>query len=412
MLRQLPGHATPAVSIGPDAIEGAGRVASALAEGGGRATGDRGAGARSAGIDIMRGLCAILVVLHHVHLRFRFNKFPVRGVLPRALEQILFQTGYFSVIAFFVISGFLITSHSLRRWESLERLDWRDFYRLRLARIAPCLLLLVAVLSVLHWAQAREFVIAGERATWGRAVLAALTFHLNWLEGRYGYLPGGWDVLWSLSVEEVFYLAFPVACLLCRRQGVLLVPLLALIVVGPFNRAALQGQEPWAEYAYLSCVDGVAFGCITALLATRVRLTQNGARWIMAGGASLAFSIVVFRRPAAIAGLRDAGLDVSVLEVGVALVLLSLARGVGRVALTRGTGAIRMVGRCSYELYLTHMLVVLGCMPLIVAWQPEPLLIPLLYLGMLISSIALGWLVHRFYSEPLNRALRPRRASA
>lgn len=71
-----------------------------------------------------------------------------------------------------------------------------------------------------------------------------------------------------------------------------------------------------------------------------------------------------------------------------------------------------MVGRCSYELYLTHMLVVLGCMPLIVAWQPEPLLIPLLYLGMLISSIALGWLVHRFYSEPLNRALRPRRASA
>ena len=38
--------------------------------------------------------------------------------------------------------------------------------------------------------------------------------HLNWLEARTGYLPAAWNVLWSLSVEEAFYLAFPLLCML------------------------------------------------------------------------------------------------------------------------------------------------------------------------------------------------------
>lgn len=364
---------------------------------------------RSAGIDIMRGVCAILVVLHHIHLRFRFSHFPVREMLPPALDQVLFQTGYLSVVAFFVISGFLITTNSLRRWGSLERINWLHFYRLRFARIVPCLLLVVALLSALHWVQVPGFVIAGERLTWGRAVFAALTFHVNWLEGHYGYLPGAWDVLWSLSVEEVFYFAFPATCLLCRRPRVLLVPLLALIVIGPFNRMALLGQQPWVEYAYLSCADGVALGCLGALLNERLRLGRIASRWLMAGGLSLILLIVVFRGLPVISSLHDVGLRVTVLEVGVASVLMALSQGVGRTILARRTGLIRMVGRSSYELYVAHMLIVLLPMPLIVAWQPGRPVIPLLYLGMLVLSITWGWIVHQFYSKPLNRALRTRR---
>jgi peptidoglycan/LPS O-acetylase OafA/YrhL len=48
-------------------------------------------------------------------------------------------------------------------------------------------------------------------------------------------------------------------------------------------------------------------------------------------------------------------------------------------------------------------------MPLIVAWQPGSAALPLVYLAMLTLSIGLGWVVHEFISEPLNRALRPRR---
>jgi peptidoglycan/LPS O-acetylase OafA/YrhL len=366
---------------------------------------------RSAGIDVIRGICVLLVTLHHIHLRFKFNGVAVKELLPEPFARVLFWSGYFAVITFFVISGFLITSVSLRRWGSLDRLSLRQFYWLRFARIAPCLALLVLVLSALHLAQATGFVIPPERASLGRAVLAALTFHVNWLEGHRGYLPGCWDVLWSLSVEEVFYLSFPVLCLVLRDVRWLLAPLLALIIIAPFNRMALAGRDPWQDYAYLSCMDGIALGCLAALFAARSgqRLGLGVLRTMMALGIAAVSLIVVFRRLPLSQGLQAVGLGVSVLELGVALILIALSRGVGSTMLARGTGWVRAVGRWSYEIYLTHMLVVLGLVPFIVESKPAPPWVLVWYALLLVSSVALGWAVHDVYSEPLNRALRSRR---
>jgi len=169
-------------------------------------------------IDVLRGLAVILVVLHHIHLRFQINHFDVATLLPEPVAKVLFWSGYYSVIAFFVMSGFLITSLSLRRWGTLDSISLPAFYRLRVARIVPCLLLLIAVLSALHLAGFTDYLVNPERASLTRVVVAALTFHVNWLEGMRGYLPGNWDVLWSLSVEEVFYLGFPLLCLALRRE--------------------------------------------------------------------------------------------------------------------------------------------------------------------------------------------------
>ena len=83
------------------------------------------------------------------------------------------------------------------------------FYRIRFARIAPLLVLIVAVLSALALAHVEGFQFSHKRAPLWRAVVSAFTFHLNWLEARFGYLPANWDVMWSLSIEEVFYLFFP-----------------------------------------------------------------------------------------------------------------------------------------------------------------------------------------------------------
>lgn len=367
---------------------------------------------RSAGIDLLRGACVLLVTLHHIHLRFRRNPLDVGALLHEPVMRVMFWSGYFAVITFFVISGFLITTLSLRRWASLDRIDWREFYWLRFSRIAPCLLLLVLLLSVLHLAQATGFVIPPERAPLWRAVLAALTFHVNWLEGHHGYLPGSWDVLWSLSVEEVFYLSFPAICLGLRGVRALLVPLLVLIVLGPFNRAALAGQTPWEEYAYLSGMDGIAFGCLAALLTAHRQPSLRFARSMMGLGIAAVSLIVVFRSSAASRGLHELGLGISILELGVALILMALSRGVGSTVLARGTGWLRSVGRCSYEIYLTHMLVILGLMPLITASNPGSLSIAAWYVALLISSVALGWVVHHLYSEPLNRALRSRRVGS
>jgi peptidoglycan/LPS O-acetylase OafA/YrhL len=124
----------------------------------------------------------------------------------------LFWSGYYAVLIFFVISGFLIASITLRRWGSLAAIDVKAFYRLRVARIAPCLVLLLGVLSCLHVAGVSGYVIDPARSSLGRAIFAALTFHFNYLEGTRGYLPGAWDVLWSLSIEEAFYAHVPRVC--------------------------------------------------------------------------------------------------------------------------------------------------------------------------------------------------------
>lgn len=363
---------------------------------------------RSAGIDVLRGLCVLLVALHHIHLRFKLERFDVKALLPEPIARVAFWSGYQAVITFFVISGFLITTLSQRRWRSLERIPWRQFYWLRFARIAPCLLLLVLLLSLLHLAHVQGFVIPAERASLGRAVLAALAFHVNWLEGHRGYLPGGWDVLWSLSVEEVFYLSFPLLCVALRSTRALLVPLLALIVIGPFNRLTLAGQAPWDEYAYLSCMDGIAFGILAALFTARWPLRLPALRSMLAIGLAAVALVVVFRSSAPARALQQAGLGVTTIELGVALILVALANGVGSTLLASGTGAMRAVGRCSYEIYLTHMLVVLGLMPFIRASAPSAGWLPVWYLALLLLSVALGWALHHLYSEPLNRALRSR----
>jgi peptidoglycan/LPS O-acetylase OafA/YrhL len=365
---------------------------------------------RVRGIDVLRGVAVLLVVLHHIHLRFWINDYDVEGLVPGPLGKMLFWSGYYSVITFFVISGFLITSLSLHRWGSLERIPLSRFYRLRGARILPCLLLLLAVLSVLDVAGASDFIIKPELASLGRALAAALSFHLNWLEGQRGYLPANWDVLWSLSVEETFYVLFPLMCLILRNERWIMICMVALIGIGPFDRMTNAGRSPWDEYAYLSCMDGIAFGCIAAWATARVRLSRPVLRGAMALGVVAAVAIVVFRTQATDLGVMRAGLDITILEMGIALILMAVARGVGDATLSRGTALLQLTGRCSYEIYLTHMFVVLGLMHpfrhLFGAAPAATSAYPVTYAIMLVLSVLLGYAVERFFSDPLNKALR------
>jgi peptidoglycan/LPS O-acetylase OafA/YrhL len=255
----------------------------------------------------------------------------------------------------------------------------------------------------------KPFVIPPERGTLGRALAAALGFHVNWYEGRHGYLPGNWDVMWSLSVEETFYLLFPLACLTLRRPAALLAGMLPLVIVAPFNRTWLQGLVPWDDYAYLSCMDGITLGCLAGWLSERRPLSQMHARLAMTLGVAMASLILVFRKTTHALGLGEIGLNVTVLEIGMALVLLAMGSGVGNAAFSRGTSLLQAIGRCSYEIYITHMFVIFSSFAVLRALfgkEAPQWVYPVSYLIMLVGSVLLGHGMSRWFSEPANRALR------
>ncbi|MBE1158880.1 acyltransferase family protein [Dyella acidiphila] len=313
---------------------------------------------RNPGIDLLRGLSILLVVLHHIGLRIPLKHGVLAAWLPGFVLGAINYNGYESVFVFFVISGFLITSHSLQRWGGLDRIDARAFYARRFARIAPCLLALLLVLSVLHLGGVQDYVITRAGQSLPRALVAALGLHLNWYEGHYGYLPGNWDVLWSLSIEETFYLGFPIACLLVRRTW-LLALLLGLFALSlPWSHAVLADNEIWQEKAYLPGMAAIAAGVCGALL---VRHRQAHAVWIArifiaAGACGLAAVLLAERWLWPL--LHDGCLLLLTLSVMSMLAGLHWRQQLGAWRPWRALDWLRSFGRLSYEIYLSHMFVV------------------------------------------------------
>jgi peptidoglycan/LPS O-acetylase OafA/YrhL len=359
------------------------------------------------GVDLLRGLAIFFVLMNHVNMRLLGAKVPYTQGLPAQLVYSLVWNGQFGVQIFFAVSGFLITSTTLRRWGSLSGVNVREFYQLRFARIAPLLLLLLAVLSGLHLAHIKEFVVSQKTGGLGRALLAALTFHINLLEARSDYLPANWDIMWSLSVEEMFYLFFPLACRLFRRGSFLLIPLLVFVVLGPFARSRVFNHNPvWREYSYLGGMDAIALGCLTALFVARRRLSHNILWTVGSVGTALLVFSLGFSIRVNIWGLGRNGLNMTILAVGTCMVIATVAQTQWQAP--RIFKPLLKLGQRSYEVYLTHVFVVLGLFNLFVAANKPIKAVPVLFIVVVLFAGVLGELVARGYSEPMNRWLRKR----
>jgi peptidoglycan/LPS O-acetylase OafA/YrhL len=365
------------------------------------------AGKRLDGIDLLRGLAIFFVLMNHVNIRLLGADVLYTRFLPEQLVHFLVWNGQLGVQMFFAVSGFLITSITLRRWGSLAEVRLRGFYLLRFARIAPLLLLLLAILSGLHFAGIHHFVVPAKTGGLGRALLAALTFHINVLEARRGYLPGNWDILWSLSVEEVFYLFFPIVCWIFGRGKLLLVILFSLVVLGPFGRTVFaHGNEIWEEYSYLGGMEGIALGCLSALIVSRIRFSR-ATLWILGGGgAAIVACSLVFSWQAYRGWPGRTGLNMTILGVGTCMFIAATAQTEWRSP--RWLRPLLRTGQYSYEVYLTHMFVVFGFFGLFLEAGKAMRLVPVLFVTTILVSGLLGAAVAELYSEPMNRFLRSR----
>jgi peptidoglycan/LPS O-acetylase OafA/YrhL len=159
-------------------------------------------------------------------------------------------------------------------------------------------------------------------------------------------------------------------------------------------------------------MDGIALGCIAAIVVRKVRFHPHTLIALQLSGAALSILVIAFRHITWVLGLPKAGLNVTVLELGTALMLIAMQlrfesgfeSGVARSYPINAV--LRWFGRNSYEVYLTHMLVVWPMMRIFYDLHQPINSAPLWFLAITVLSGMLGYVVARFYSEPLNRRLR------
>jgi peptidoglycan/LPS O-acetylase OafA/YrhL len=331
------------------------------------------------------------------------------NLLPTKLTNIIFRSGYYGVIIFFVISGFLIATTSIKRFGVLQNISYNQFYKMRFARIMPCLFVLLTILSILDINGITGFVI--KTTSLAQAIFSALTFQTNWLEAKTGYLPASWDVLWSLSVEEIFYLFFPLVCLIFRKTYYFILAMFLFILIGPFARITFTENEIWSDHSYLSCMDGIAIGCLAALFSHHFKLNKKIFLLILLTGISLFSFVFIFRKQAYDIGISKIGLNVTILEISIGLILIAMQEWY-----TKGNrlgsfwiAPIRWFGQNSYEIYLIHSFFIIAIAGTLFDGKQSNLLILIWYGIVLALSGIIGQLVSSYFSEPMNNLLRQKK---
>lgn len=184
--------------------------------------------------------------------------------------------GLFGVTIFFFLSGYLITTLLRQERAKTGTISFGKFYLRRVLRIFPPLYLAIAVASILCILGVVPAVL-----TW-KAFFAQTLFLANYYEismGDVGMAPG-MSILWSLAVEEHFYMVFPLlyfVLLLANwtsgRQAAVLVSLCAavlawrLVLVHVFHVGVADASQGWARLAHASDtrIDSILWGCALAV---------------------------------------------------------------------------------------------------------------------------------------------------
>jgi peptidoglycan/LPS O-acetylase OafA/YrhL len=294
------------------------------------------------------------------------------------------------------------------RWGSLGNIELRGFYVRRAARILPLLVTLVAILAVLDLTRVDGYVIDKPGQSLFGAVGSAFGLCLNWYEARFGYLPANWDVLWSLSIEEIFYLGFPVMCVVLRRSWLVATAMALLAMSLPLSLDAIGHNPMWREKAYLPGMAGIAMGVFGAIAANRFR--PRSRRLL------LPFYVVGTAGLIGVLGFEGTlwhwfG-DGTILMLTLSALCMVLAfywsGAMGRTPRMWGFGWMCSYGRLSYEIYLTHMFVVIAMLWVFRSSDASMRWGVLWYAPTIAACWVLGWTVARFFSAPLDRRIRNR----
>ena len=356
-------------------------------------------------IDVLRGIAILLVLIHHFNIPYKLHDtFLGVQIWGESLSTLIARNGNYGVTLFFVISGFLITQNTLQRSGSLAKINLKAFYMRRIARIMPCLVLLVTMVTLLGALGLKPFMNQapnGIEVSYALTVFSAFSFWMNILIIDKGWVNYALGVLWSLSVEEVFYLAFPLLCVALGRSKGFVLFLVAIICYAPYFRSLHFGEESGAYlYHYFASFDGIAMGCLAALLLQKAQAHKMDKFFVPI--LIILMMILYFYAP--IKAVSTWG--ISLFAFLSALLIFCFAQQPHTKA--QGVFATRLVwiGQRSYEMYLFH-LIILGLFK--VFYLPKEtlpfeklMLLPIYFMLVFILS----WAIEKYYSTPLNRVIR------
>jgi peptidoglycan/LPS O-acetylase OafA/YrhL len=275
------------------------------------------------------------------------------------------KSGAAGVDLFFALSAFLITSILLREREETGGISLRRFYLRRVLRIWPLYFLLIAVGIVLAHTMAKQSL------PW-YYVAGYLLFVGNWVHAVFGRPESICSPLWTVSIEEQFYLIWPLLMKMLQRRGMIVAAivtfLLATVCRLGFMLAGSSGG--FIYYGSVSRCDSLALGILLALFADRLPRLTRSVRWLLLAGGLLgwvASSAWLNEQP----GPVDIRMVLGRLIVSVAAGAILYACLHSHSKLVRGEWVVRL-GKISYGLYMLHLtgiLIMLSLIHPVWGWQ-------------------------------------------
>ena len=325
-----------------------------------------------ADIQALRGLAVSLVLIYHADFGF-------------------IKAGFLGVDVFFVISGFLITGLIKKQIEQ-GVFSFSEFYFRRAKRLLPAAYATFVITAI----SAPFFLNAQELNDFSSQMLGAVTFTGNVvLLMQSGYFAGAADLkpllhVWSLSIEEQYYLFLPAFLVFLPRRfwkpGVLLlcVGSLGLCLVG------LMHKSEWTFYLLPTRAWELGIGSLAAIFPLRAGWPQQIVRVLF--WPAIATLILISLWPT---GLPHPGVDAIAVCVATVVIILRKHPGAEKLAVVKG---MARVGDVSYSLYLAH-------------WPPFAFLknasvgtIEIYHsLFTLLVGILLGLMLYRFVELPTRR---------
>ncbi len=348
---------------------------------------------------------------HNFHPNYRPDIDGLRAIaiLPvvffHAFPQLI-PGGFIGVDIFFVISGYLI---STILFKSIERgqFSFLEFYQGRIRRLFPALLLMLTVSLLIG----RNMLIGHEWRSLGAQVAAGLGFYQNFhLLHQVGYFDTAAELkpmlhLWSLSIEEQYYLVFPLILVLSRKKKWLL-GLIVFFAMASFSADLVVGRTHIARSFFLPYTRfwELLGGAVLAWAGLNVP------RWAespqprrlhsllsLAGFALILTGVFAFNSGMAYPGWR------ALLPVLGAIALIGAGRHglINRMVLSNP--AAIFIGRISYPLYLWHW-PILSFMTIANGHRPDPVKA----LAAIAASLVLSWLTYTLVEKPIRNASPPK----